>query len=144
MEVNPVLSAMCIFLVAAGSPDLQAQQQCGELVVKVTDQTGGVTPGATVILTSPALIQPVEGVSGDSGTFRYPVLPPGVYTATVTTPGFSTAVQEGVIVEIGRTHIINLSMKVATVEETVTVTATSPVVDTVRSKSARHRSPNVS
>ena len=131
-----VMKLVFIALLVICSTSLYAQQQYGELVVRVTDQTGGVMPGATVIMTSEALIRPVEGVTDSLGVFRYPVLPAGLYTVTASAPGFTTAIQEEVIVEIGRTYTINLALDVATVEETVTVTAVSPVVDTVKSESA--------
>jgi hypothetical protein len=66
----------------------------------------------------------------DSGAYRFPSLPPGVYTVKVELQGFQTVTRETVNVLVGQTTPIDLTMRVATLAETVTVTGTSPVIDT--------------
>jgi hypothetical protein len=66
----------------------------------------------------------------DSGAYRFPSLPPGVYSVKVDLQGFQTVTRENVNVIVGATTPIDLTMKVAALAETVTVTGASPVIDT--------------
>ena len=96
----------------------------------VTDDSGGVLPGVTVEVASPALIEKVRTVVSD-GQGRYSVtdVRPGQYSVTFTLQGFSTVKREGVAVVSGATVPINGELRVGTINETVTVTGASPVVD---------------
>ena len=96
----------------------------------VTDDSGGVLPGVTVEVASPALIEKVRTVVSD-GQGRYSVtdVRPGEYSVTFTLQGFSTVKREGVVVASGATVPINGELRVGTINETVTVTGASPVVD---------------
>jgi len=89
-----------------------------------------VLPGVTIEATSPVLIEKVRtGVSDGTGQYTIVNLPPGMYTLTFTLPGFSTYKREGVEVSLNFTSTINADMRVGTVEETITVTGESPIVD---------------
>lgn len=120
--------------VFAGS--VSAQQQYGELIVVVVDPTGAVIPAAEVELTSPALMAPRRGETDSQGIFRSPALPSGVYKATVTRPGFATAVREDINVEVGRAFTIQISMTVGALAKTVVVEAGGVQMDVVKSESA--------
>ena len=96
----------------------------------VRDASGAVLPGVTVEATSPALIEKVRTVTTDgSGQYRLENLRPGAYVVTFVLPGFSTVRREGV--ELSGTFVanINAEMRVGGLEETITVTGASPVVD---------------
>jgi hypothetical protein len=96
----------------------------------VRDTSGAVLPGVTAEASSPALIEKVRTVITDgSGQYRIENLRPGVYTVTFSLAGFSTVRREGV--ELTGTFVaaINAEMRVGSLEETVTVTGASPVVD---------------
>jgi hypothetical protein len=96
----------------------------------VTDATGGVLPGVTVEAASPALIEKTRtAVSDGNGRYRIEDLRPGTYTVTFTLPGFSTFVREGVVLESEFTASINAQLRVGALEETVTVSGASPLVD---------------
>jgi hypothetical protein len=96
----------------------------------VTDESGAVLPGVTVEARSPALIeQGRSAVSNEQGQYRIIELRPGVYTVTFTLPGFRTVVREGVDLPANFIAPINARMQIGTLEETVTVTGASPVVD---------------
>jgi hypothetical protein len=128
MQWRQFLGAVVI-LVAAAVP-LSAQVQTGSILVRVTDDQGAAVPGATVTIASSALVAgSMSGVT-DSGAYRFPSLAPGVYTVKVDLQGFQTVSRENVNVLVGQTTPIDLTMKVATLAETVTVTGTSPVIDT--------------
>jgi len=117
-----------LFVVALGSA--AAQDFRGRINGTVTDNTGAVLPGVTVTATSPALIQPQVQVTGEDGSYRFIALPPGVYALTFELTGFTTLKREGIRVVINQTLPVDAQLQVATLQETVTVTGESPVVDT--------------
>jgi carboxypeptidase family protein len=96
----------------------------------VSDATGGVLPGVTVEAASPALIEKVRtGVTDDQGRYSIVDLRPGVYTLTFSLTGFSTVRREGIEVASNTNVPINAELRVGAVEETITVTGQTPVVD---------------
>jgi hypothetical protein len=107
-----------------------AQVQTGDISGRVADNTGAVLPGVTVTATSPALITPLTAVTSATGTYQFPRVPIGTYTVRFELPGFSTLVRENVTVTIGFNATINADMQLSSVQETVTVSGESPVVDT--------------
>ena len=96
----------------------------------VKDTSGAVLPGVTVEASSPVLIEKVRTVVTDgSGQYRIVDLRPGTYSVTFTLPGFNTFKRDGVELEGALTSTINADMKVGSLEETVTVTGESPIID---------------
>jgi hypothetical protein len=96
----------------------------------VRDTSGAILPGVTVEAASPALIEKVRtAVSDGTGQYRVENLRPGTYAVTFTLPGFSTFKREGVELTGSFTATINADLRVGTLEETVTVTGESPIVD---------------
>ena len=96
----------------------------------VRDTSQAVLPGVTVEASSPALIEKVRSVVTDgSGQFRVVDLRPGTYTVTFTLPGFSTVKREGLELVGTATVQANAEMRVGALEETITVTGETPVVD---------------
>ncbi len=96
----------------------------------VTDTTGAVLPGVTVEAASPVLIEKVRSaVTDGQGNYRVTDLRPGTYAVTFTLPGFSTVIREGVRIEADFMASISVQLKVGGVEETITVTGASPIVD---------------
>ena len=96
----------------------------------MTDNTGAVLPGVTVTASSPALIQPQVQVTGTDGSYRFLALPPGVYEIDFDLTGFQKVQRQDVRVVINQTLTVDMQMQVATLQETVTVTGDSPIVDT--------------
>src|SRR5262247_3360161 len=96
----------------------------------VRDTTGAVLPGVTVEAASPALIEKVRSVV-TNGQGRYSIvdLRPGLYAVTFSLPGFQTVRREGIEVVADATVPINAEMRVGAVEETITVSGATPVVD---------------
>src|SRR5204862_1906139 len=94
------------------------------------DATGGVLPGVTVEAASPALIEKSRSViSDEAGQYKIIDLRPGTYTVTFTLSGFSAVKREGVELPPNFTATVNADMRVGAVEETITVSGASPVVD---------------
>jgi hypothetical protein len=120
---------VCAFVLLL--PALAAAQDFrGRINGTVTDNTGAVLPGVTVTATSPALIQPQVQVSGTDGSYRFVALPPGVYEVMFELAGFQGVKREGIRVVINQTLTVDQQLQVATLQETVTVTGASPIVDT--------------
>jgi hypothetical protein len=96
----------------------------------VTDNTGGVLPGVTVEAASPALIEQTRSVTTDSqGRYSIVDLRPGVYTVTFSLTGFSVVKVERLELPSTFTATLNAELRVGALEESVTVSGTSPVVD---------------
>src|SRR3989442_9558635 len=96
----------------------------------VKDTSGAVLPGVTVEAASPVLIEKVRtAVTDGSGQYRLPELPPGPYTLSFTLTGFSTVKREGIELTGVAVTAINIELRVGTVQETITVTGETPIVD---------------
>lgn len=96
----------------------------------VRDSTGATLPGVTVEASSPVLIEKVRtATTNDGGAYRVVDLRPGVYTVTFTLPGFNTVVRQKFELSADFTAPLNVELRVGGVEETLTVSGASPVVD---------------
>jgi outer membrane receptor protein involved in Fe transport len=123
---RPVV-VLCALLAIGGNA--LAQDRSGSINGTVRDSSGAVLPGATVQATSPALVGVQTAVSDSQGTYRFPALTPGVYEVTVQLQGFTTQKTPNVRLALGQTLRVDFGLDVATLAETVQVTAESPVID---------------
>jgi hypothetical protein len=122
VRMVPVIAIMALL------PSLALAQ--GTLTGVVRDASGGVLPGVTVEAASPALTEKVRtAVTDGSGQYRLIDLTPGTYSLTVTLPGFSTVKREGIVLAGSATVAIPIELRVGGLEETITVTGETPVVD---------------
>jgi carboxypeptidase family protein/TonB-dependent receptor-like protein len=118
-----------LLLALCCAPAAWAQQQTGRIDGVVSDATGAVVPGATVLLNGTSTAQ-LETTTSANGDYHFLNLSPGTYTVTAKLPGFADVVRQNVIVQTGGSTQIDLQMRPSGVSETVTVTGASPVVDT--------------
>jgi hypothetical protein len=119
-----LFSLVCIVFLPASAT---AQSQINGVV---RDESGGVLPGVTVEASSPVLIEKVRSaVTDDQGRFNIIDLRPGVYRITFTLTGFNTVVREGLEVPGGVAVTANADLKVGALEETITVSGQTPLVD---------------
>ena len=122
--------ALFLFAAALLLPRPGAAQTTGGIAGTAKDTTGAILPGVTVEAASPALIEKVRSVVTDaSGNYKITDLRPGTYSVTFTLPGFSTFRREGVELSAGFTANVSADMKVGSLEETVTVSGATPIVD---------------
>ncbi|MGE0814441.1 MAG: carboxypeptidase regulatory-like domain-containing protein [Vicinamibacterales bacterium] len=125
------VAALAAVAMLTGVAATSAQMQTGSILVRVTDDQNAAVPGVSVTLTSPVLVAgTTTGTTDSTGTNRFPSLQPGVYAVRLELQGFRTVIREGVTVQVGATVPLDFQLQLATVAETVTVTGTSPVVDT--------------
>lgn len=124
-----VAVAALLFVVSLPAPAF-AQGLTGTIDGTVKDETGGVLPGVTVTLASPALIGGARtNVTGEGGTFRFPTLPPGQYVVTFELAGFQSLQRDGLVVQSDRTVTLDQVLKPSAVAESVTVSGETPLVD---------------
>ncbi|HXG86722.1 MAG TPA: TonB-dependent receptor [Vicinamibacterales bacterium] len=108
----------------------------GSITGFVKDTSGAVLPGATVEVSSAALIEKVRtAVSDGAGQYRIVDLPPGSYGVMFTLPGFRSVRREGIILQGTFTAQVNGDLQVGALEETITVTGETPTVDVVNNTS---------
>ena len=100
------------------------------IVGVVKDTSGAAMPGVTVEAASDVLIEKVKSaISDGNGAYRIADLRPGTYSVTFTLPGFKTFKRDGLLLPSEFTATINAELGVGSLEETITVSGASPVVD---------------
>ncbi len=126
------LLAVALAAVTASSAFAQGggASSTGTIQGRVTDAQGAVLPGVTVTATSPAALGAQTAVTSETGNYRFPALPPGVYTVAYELAGFNSVRREGIQLSLGFTANVNIELALASLQETVTVTGESPVIDT--------------
>src|SRR5258705_3051171 len=131
MRTAPTCLAFVVLLLLLPVP-LFAQ---ASVTGTIRDAAGAVLPGVTVEAASPALIEKTRSaVTDGTGQYRIIDLKPGTYTLTVTLQGFATVKREAVELSGTQTGTIHIEMRVGALEESVTVTGESPVVDVQSAK----------
>jgi hypothetical protein len=126
----PVAGVSLVVIGLLWLPPAWAQQSSGIAGV-VKDTSGGVLPGVTVEASSPALISKSRSVvTDDQGRYNIVDLVPGTYLVTFSLQGFSVVRREGITLQSGFTATVNADLQVGSLQETVTVSGASPLVDT--------------
>lgn len=124
-----------VSLLLTGAAMAQTQITTGTIQGTVLDANGAAVPGANVEVRNGDTNFVRNTTSDDEGRFIALQLPSGRYTVTVTKTGFATLVVQNADLTVGQALNLPLSMKISSVQETVTITA-SPTVDTVKTESS--------
>jgi hypothetical protein len=124
------LTLLAVLLLVA--MPLAAQEQTGAIEGVIKDSSGAVLPGVTVEAQS-ASSGVVSTVTDSAGQYRFPRLPSGRYQVRASLMGYNTGTASNVELTLGRQATVNLTLNLATVAETITVTAAAPVVDVTQS-----------
>ncbi len=126
--------ALALFLaLLAGTNVLRAQSDRGTITGTVTDPSGGVISGATVTATHTATGLKTSTVSGGGGNYAIPFLQVGTYRISATQAGFKAFVQEGVVLDVGQTAVVPISLQLGNVTQTVQVTGEASQLQTTTS-----------
>lgn len=124
------LRAVLLFVLLLVTSAARAQTPFGSIDGVVQDSTGGVLPGVTVMVTSPALIEGTREVTTtDNGSYLLLRLPVGEYDVTYTLPGFQTLKRSKVVINADFTLTLNTELASGGLEETLTVVGASALVD---------------
>ena len=118
------------FLVLTITSLVSAQLPTATILGTVKDATGAVVPGASLTARSTETGQTRTAVSTGDGSYRFPALPVGNYEIRVEHPGFQTAIRGGLALTISQEAIVNFSLEVGAVTQTIAVTAEAPLVNT--------------
>jgi hypothetical protein len=112
------------------APAAAGQVRTASLNGTVTDESKAVLPGATVTATEAATGRPSQAVTDERGEFHILSLSPGIYRIQAELSGFATVVNQNVELLVGQNATLHFSLKLASVQETVTVSGQAPLVDT--------------
>jgi len=126
---------LTLLVLAPTSPAL-AQLSTASVEVQVTDPQGGVLPGVTVALENVDTGLRRDAVTGENGGATVPGLPPGSYRGTFELDQFATAKQEPIVLRVGQTLHVRVQLTSASAAESITVTATAPLVDVYKTDSS--------
>lgn len=126
---------LSLALLAAMIATASAQEFRGAITGRVSDESGGRLPGVTVTATNVATNNATTTTTSNEGDYNLLYLTPGTYTLTAELSGFKKLVREGIQVRVGDRIGLDLKMDIGRIEETVSVTAESPLLET-RSASA--------
>ena len=132
------IGALLVALMIAALPAF-AQEQSGAIEGVVTDSTGAVVPGATVEARGGSGAAQTT-VTDTAGYYHFPALAPGAYEVAANLTGFTSVKQPGIRLSLGQTLKVDMTLRVSTIQEEVTVTGEAPIVDvtsTQRSTSIR-------
>jgi hypothetical protein len=120
-----IVAALLLVSAAAEAQTVAIAQISG--VVK--DESGGVLPGAEVTITQTATGLTRFVIAGSQGEYVLPNLPTGPYTLEAKLSGFSTFQQSGIVLQVGASPVINITLHVGAMEETVTVEAAASLIE---------------
>src|SRR5213592_2752429 len=119
---------LTIFLLIAGL--VLAQTATSRITGTVNDASGALVPGAMVTARNEATGVTYTQTTTEAGLYGFPSLPVGTYTITVTLPGFKTATKTGNTLEVNTLLVINMSLEVGGITETVSIAAETEVLQT--------------
>jgi hypothetical protein len=129
-EIRVTFKKLFVFLaMLAVSTFCFAQETTGSLQGTVKDPTGAAVTGATVSVTTPTLVGVKTERTDGKGYYHFSNLPPGAYVVTVDAKGFKTLKQSGLVIEVGHSPSLDLSLSVGATADTVSVSAESPTID---------------
>src|SRR4030095_10360878 len=122
LRIIAVLAPVCALAFAAAPVALAQTVAVANLSGAVTDESGAAIPGVdvSVVQTDTAFTRTV--ITDERGVYALPSLPLGPYKLTAKLPGFSTFEQSGIVLRVGETRSVNVTLKVGSVSETVDVT----------------------
>ena len=137
----PTVGVALVLVLAVAAPVLAqggGASSTGTIQGRVVDAQGAVLPGVTITATSPSMPGVQTAVSSETGNYRFPAVPPGTYALGYELSGFNPLKREGVEIRLGFTATVNVELALATLQETVTVSGASPIIDTTATRTVQN------
>jgi hypothetical protein len=122
-------AACAALLLAVGTP-AAAQQTTGNISGRILDDQGAAVPGVTVTGRNTETGFTRSDVSDGEGIYRLTALPVGTYDLTAELQGFTKVESKGIVLSVGQTLEVGMSLKVASLQEAITVTGETPLIET--------------
>ena len=134
--LSTLILCVAIALTAASVPRALAQATVSfaQLNGTILDSSGRAVAGASLTLRDMATNRTYTAVTSSSGFYLVPTLPPGQYELTVQNPGFGKYVRSGIMLSVGQTATVDVTLKVASVSEVINVTTEAPPVEPTRTE----------
>ena len=130
-------SVVCaLWLLVCVAAPARAQETRGSIEGTVKDTSGAVLPGVNVEARSPSLSAVASTTTDQTGVYRFPRLPPGVYEVTATLTGFGSQKVENIQLLLGQLLKVDFALALASVAESVQVTGESPLIDVKQNAAA--------
>jgi len=123
-----LLPGLAVILLLSSSAE--AQLPTATISGTVKDPSGAVVPGAAIMATNAETGMTRSAQTGNDGAYRFPALSVGIYDVQVEQTGFQAKVQTGLRITVGQEAVMNFTLDVGAVTETVSVTAEAPIVNT--------------
>ncbi len=130
------VALLALLAMIGTSARVSAQVSDGVIEVAVVDETNQLLPGVTVTVTRPDTGLETVLVTDETGTARALALQPGTYRVKVELSGFQGGTQDNLVLRVGQTLKLNVTLKVASVAETVNVVGEAPLVDVYKTDSS--------
>jgi len=125
--------ALALLVFSWSSPAF-AQRTTGEISGRVVDESGAALPGVEATIHGAGVPGAPFVVTSETGAYRFPVLPAGSYAIEFALQGFASSKIDAIQVAVGQTVDLNVTLKISSVEETITVNGISPVVNVTTSE----------
>lgn len=125
-----ILVCVCLFSMVCLLPLSSWAALTGNIGGTIVDDTGQFVPGVQITVSGSNLQGSRTAYTNDSGTYRVPLLPPGLYSVTAQMAGMKTVEEKEIEVSLNKTARVDFKMELSTLEEVVVVTAQAPVLDT--------------
>src|SRR5580658_4824053 len=119
-----------LFFVATSLVPCQAQTTSGAFLGRITDQAGKVVVGASVQLRSDTTGITTSQVTDNAGEYAFNSVSPGLYQISITAPGFATRVISHINLDVQQTIREDIALSIGSASSTITVTATTPLIQT--------------
>jgi carboxypeptidase family protein len=137
-HARALLFPLSVILLSLTASPTFAQGERGSFNGIVTDSTGAVIPNAEVIATNKETNVETKTTTTDAGVYRLPYLPIGLYKISVRATGFQTAVADGITLRVAQTLTVDIKLQAGQVSDTVTVSATTPLIESSTAEIGRY------
>src|ERR1700752_5259991 len=130
MKKHTFVQLMLISVLVLASLPTFAQQTTGQIEGTIFDAQGAALVGAEITVTDPNTAFTRTTISGSSGNYSIPLLPPGTYNLAVKAKGFAGVEQKDITIVVGQILTLNENLKPGAANEVVEVSGASPLIET--------------